>query len=158
MAMTTQSEIDITNPRPNATMLLGSQTHHHLRSGFAAEVQVQSLLLYFALIAEIEGHLEVAASLRGLADVHALHAHGHLDLLRRAAEPLTGLPMGLTAQNLICAAAAARQAAEETYPDMITTAESEGFFDIADWLRTVARANESHADRLCRVGAGYETP
>lgn len=129
-------------------ILLNSRTHDHLRAAFAAEGQAHQLLTYFALVAEIEGLADVAELLRGLAEAHAMHAHGHLDLLRRAAEPMTGLPMGLSARNLDCAAAAERLLADQTYPDMIKTAEAEGFLDVADWLRTVARANEEHAERL----------
>jgi len=133
-------------------VLLGSQTHDHLRTAFATEGQTAQLLLYFAQVAEIEGHAEVAEQLRHLAEAHALHAHGHLDLLRRAADPLSGLPMGLTAKNLACAVAAQRQAAHETYPAMIKTADAEGFLDIADWLKTVARVNDAHANRLSQGG------
>lgn len=136
---------DTTSAEP---VLFGSRTHDHLRAGFAAESQTHAILSAFALLAEIEGDAATAALLRDLAEAHALHAHGHLDLLRRAAEPLSGLPIGTTRQNLQCAATAARLAATELYPDMVKTAEAEGFLDIADWLRTVARAVESHADRL----------
>jgi rubrerythrin len=132
--------------------LLHSQTHDHLRAAFAVEAQVQQMLAYFAQVAEIEGQAGEAELLRALAEAHSLHAHGHLDLLRRAADPLTGLPMGLTARNLACAAALTRLAGAETYARMVKTAEAEGFLDVADWLKTVARANETAAARLTRRG------
>jgi hypothetical protein len=37
---------------------------------------------------------------------------------------------------------------------MVKTAEAEGFLDIADWLRTVARADAAHAERLRSRGTG----
>lgn len=139
-------------------VLLNSRTHDHLRAAFAAEGQAYQLLTSFAQIAEIEGFVDIAALLRQQAEAHALHAHGHLDLLRRAVEPLTGMPMGLSARNLPCATAVQRQLADQTYPDMIRTAVAEGFLDIADWLKTVARASEEHGDQLAQLAERPNQP
>lgn len=144
---------DRTTPKP-PPVLLRSRTHDHLRAAFAAEGQAHLLLGYFAQVAEVEGLGDLADLFRQLAEAHALHAHGHLDLLRRAADPVTGLPMGLSARNLACATALQRRLAGETYPDMIRTAEAEGFLDIADWLKTVARASEEQAERLALAEGG----
>jgi rubrerythrin len=56
--------------------------------------------------------------------------------------------MGLSSRNLPCAVAAERLLSDDTYRDMHRTAEAEGFLDIADWFKTVARANRAHAERM----------
>src|SRR5262245_32586860 len=108
--------------RASAPPLVGSRTHEHLRTAFAIEAQAQSLLTYFALIAEIEGRPDLAQLLQDLAEAHGLHAHGHLDLLTRAADPLASRPMGPTANNLDCVLAAEDHASRDLYSPMIKTA------------------------------------
>lgn len=153
-----ESPVFSNGQRGGGPILLTSRTHDHLRSAFASEGQSHQLLLYFAIVAEIEGHADVADLLRELAEAHALHAHGHLDLLRCSAEPLTGLPMGGTLRNLECALAAEQRAAREDYASMARTAAAEGFLDIADWLKTVALAGEAHAQRLSQAALRLSEP
>ncbi len=134
--------------RAPSTALRDTRTHENLRTAFATDAQAVRLWASFGRIAEIEGFPEVARTFRELADSQNLYADGHLDFLMRAGEPLTGLPVGETAQNLRAALAAQRQGAQDSLPDMARTARAEGFMDIASWFDTIGRSRVAHAARL----------
>ncbi len=127
--------------------LRDTRTHENLRSAFAVDTQAVEMWGYFARIAEIEGYPEVARTFREIAEAQQVVAAGHLDFLMRAAEPIAGMPLGDTAQN-VRAALAAQKADGEGIPDMARTARAEGFMDIASWFDTVARTRGHHAGRL----------
>jgi rubrerythrin len=128
--------------------LRDTRTHENLRAAFAVDAQAVRMWEYFGRIAEIEGFPEVARTFRELAESQGVYAHGHLDFLMRAGEPLTGLPLGETAQNLRAAIAAEHHDAKDALPDMARTARAEGFMDIASWFDTIGRSREAHATRL----------
>jgi len=126
----------------------GTQTHENLKRAFASESQTNRRYLYFAKIAEIEGHPEIAGVFRDLADSGTGHAHGHLDFLKFVGDPVTGMPMGETEDNLKAALTSERRDAEDIYPQMALTAREEGLPHIANWFETLAQAERAHASRL----------
>lgn len=126
----------------------GSRTHANLKEALAGESQANRRYLYFAKIADIEGYPEVASLFRDTAEGETGHAHGHLDYLRSVGDPITGLPMGDTIENLRCAVAGEVQEYTYMYPSMARTAREEGFPEIADWFETLAKAERSHAGRF----------
>lgn len=130
---------------PPPTDLRDTRTWENLRDAFARDAQASRLWGVFARIAEIEGLPEAAAALRHLAELQAVEADGHLDLLARAGEPLLGSPSGDTAANLRAAAAALR---DHSFGGMAATAHAEGFPDIASWFETLERSREVHAARV----------
>jgi rubrerythrin len=127
--------------------LRDTRTHENLRAAFAVDAQAVTMWDYFGRIAEIEGYPELARAFREVADAQAVIAGGHLDMLMRAGCPLSGFPIGDSAQNARAAAAAQRIDAEGM-PDKARTARAEGFMDIASWFDTVGRARAHHAARL----------
>lgn len=127
--------------------LRDTRTHENLRSAFAVDCQAVEMWAYFGRIAEIEGYPEVARTFREIADAQAVVAGGHLDFLMRAAEPIAGMPLGDTAQN-VRAAITAQRSDGDGVPEMARTARAEGFADIASWFDTVARTRGHHAARL----------
>ena len=54
----------------------GSQTHKNLLEAFARESQANRRYLWFAQVADIEGHPEAAALFRSIAEGETGHAHG----------------------------------------------------------------------------------
>ena len=128
--------------------LRNSRTAANLREAFAREAQTNRRLLYFAQKADVEGFPDVAALLRKVAEGETSHAFGHLSYLGEAGDPLTGKPMGCTADNLRSAIQSDRYEYEELYPRLAKEAREEGFEDIAEWLETLARAEASHTSRL----------
>lgn len=133
--------------------LEGSQTLENLKAAFAGESQANRRYLYFAQKADVEGHPEVAALFRSVADGETGHAFGVLDFLAEVGDPVTGDPIGATADNLRAAVASEAREADATYPEYAATARAEGFEDVAEWFETLARAERSHATRFA---AGLE--
>ena len=128
--------------------LKGSKTHDNLKAAFAGESQANRRYLYFAKVADVEGHPDVAGLFRDTAEGETGHAHGHLDFLKRVGDPATGQPIGATDANLKAAIAGETYEYTEMYPSMAKTARSEGFNEIAEWFETLAKAEKSHAGRF----------
>ena len=128
--------------------LNGTQTHENLKAAFAGESQANRRYLYFAKIADVEGEPDVAGLFRDTAEGETGHAHGHLDFLKKAGDPATGLPIGDTESNLKAAVAGETYEYTEMYPGMAKTARDEGFDEVADWFEILAKAEKSHAGRF----------
>jgi rubrerythrin len=128
--------------------LKGSKTHNNLKEAFAGESQANRRYLYFAKQADVEGYPDIAGLFRDTAEGETGHAHGHLDYLKPAGDPATGLPIGDSADNLKTAIAGETHEYTDMYPGMAKTAREEGFAEIADWFETLAKAEKSHAGRF----------
>ena len=128
--------------------LKGSKTEENLKAAFAGESQANRRYLYFAQKADIEGHNDVAAVFRSTAEGETGHAHGHLDYLAQVGDPVTGLPIGSSRDNLKSAIASETHEYTNMYSGMAKTARDEGFDEIADWFETLAKAERSHANRF----------
>ena len=131
--------------------LKGSKTEENLKGAFAGESQANRRYLYFAKVADVEGYPEVAANFRETAEGETGHAHGHLDYMKIAGDPATGLAIGDTATNLAAAIAGETHEYTDMYPGMAKTAREEGFAEVADWFETLAKAEKSHAGRFARM-------
>ena len=131
--------------------LKGSQTEANLKAAFISEAQANRRYLYFANRADLEGQSDLAALFRSTADGETGHAFGHLDYLSQTGDPVTGLPIGSSRDNLQAAIASETQEYTEMYAGMAKTARSEGFDEIADWFEVLARAERSHANRFLKV-------
>jgi rubrerythrin len=131
--------------------LKGTKTHQNLKDAFAGESQANRRYLYFAKIADVEGHPDVAGLFRDTAEGETGHAHGHLDYLRVVGDPATDKPIGDTLKNLQSAVAGETHEYTDMYPGMARTARSEGFNEIADWFETLAKAEKSHAGRFSKA-------
>ncbi len=126
----------------------GTKTHENLKAAFAGESQANRRYLYFAKVADVEGYPEVAMNFRETAEGETGHAHGHLDFLKDAGDPATGLPIGDTSTNLKAAIEGETHEYTDMYPGMARTARDEGFVEVADWFETLAKAEKSHAGRF----------
>ncbi len=134
-----------------AKSLQGTKTHQNLKDAFAGESQANRRYLYFAKVADVEGYPEVAANFRETAEGETGHAHGHLDFLKVAGDPATGLPLGDSVLNLKAAIAGETHEYTDMYPGMAKTAREEGFAEVADWFETLAKAEKSHAGRFQKM-------
>jgi rubrerythrin len=128
--------------------LKGSKTHENLKAAFAGESQANRRYLYFAKVADVEGHPDIASNFRETAEGETGHAHGHLDYLKKVGDPATDLPIGDSELNLKAAVAGETHEYTDMYPGMAKTARDEGFTEIADWFETLAKAEKSHAGRF----------
>ncbi len=131
--------------------LSGTKTHQNLKDAFAGESQANRRYMYFAKVADVEGLPEIAGNFKETADGETGHAHGHLDYLKSAGDPATGLPIGSTENNLKSAIAGETHEYETMYPSMAKAAREEGFDDIAEWFETLAKAEKSHAGRFTKM-------
>jgi rubrerythrin len=137
--------------------LQDTKTHHNLKEAFAGESQANRRYLYFAKVADVEGYPEVAGLFKDTADGETGHAHGHLDFLKQAGDPATGLPIGDTLKNLKSAVAGETYEYETMYPGMAKTARQEGFEEIAEWFETLAKAEKSHAGRFAKAATNLDS-
>ena len=80
--------------------LSGSKTHENLKEAFAGESQANRRYLYFAQKADVEGYPDVAALFRSVAEGETGHAFGHFDFLAEVGDPVTGVAVGATEDNL----------------------------------------------------------
>ena len=128
--------------------LKGTKTHQNLKDAFSGESQANRRYLYFAKVADIEGHPDVAGLFRDTAEGETGHAHGHLDYLKQVGDPATDKPIGDTKKNLASAVAGETHEYTDMYPGMAKAAREEGFGEIADWFETLAKAERSHANRF----------
>jgi rubrerythrin len=131
--------------------LKGTKTHENLKHAFAGESQANRRYLYFADKADIEGYPEIAGNFRDTAEGETGHAHGHMDYLKPAGDPATGLPFGSTTLNLKSAIEGETYEYTQMYPGFAKTAREEGFAEVADWFETLARAEKSHANRFTKL-------
>jgi rubrerythrin len=134
--------------------LKGTKTHDNLQHAFATESQASRRYLYFARAADFEGYPEIGGLFRETSEAETGHAFGHLDFLRQAADPATGVALGNTRQNLQSAVEGETYEYTQMYPGMAQTAREEGFPEIAEWFETLAKAERSHAGRFTK---GLET-
>ena len=130
--------------------LKDSQTEKNLKEAFAGESQANRRYLYFAQKADVEGYPDVAALFRSVAEGETGHAFGHFDFLKEVGDPVTGEPVGSTADNLRSAIAGETYEYTEMYPGFARTARDEGLDEVAEWLETLARAERSHAGRFAK--------
>jgi rubrerythrin len=128
--------------------LKGTKTHDNLKAAFAGESQANRRYLYFAKVADVEGHPDVAGLFRDTAEGETGHAHGHMDYLKPVGDPATDMPFGDSKKNLTSAVAGETHEYTDMYPGMAKTARTEGFAEIADWFETLAKAEKSHAGRF----------
>ncbi len=133
-----------------AKTLKGSKTHDNLKTAFAGESQANRRYLYFARRADIEGYPDVGGLFRDTSEAETGHAFGHLDFLKDAGDPVTGLAIGSTEQNLKSAIEGETYEFTEMYPGFARVARDEGFEEIAEWFETLAKAEKSHAGRFTK--------
>jgi rubrerythrin len=130
--------------------LKDSKTHANLKEAFAGESQANRRYLYFAKRADIEGFPDIGGLFRDVAEGETGHAHGHLEFLAEAGDPVTGVAIGPTDKNLESAVAGETYEYTQMYPGFAKTAREEGFDEIAEWFETLARAEKSHAGKFTK--------
>src|ERR1041384_3117879 len=112
--------------------LKGSKTHTNLKEAFAGESQANRRYLYFAKVADVERHPDLAGLCRYTAQGESGHARGPRDYLKRVGDPATGEPIGDSVKNLKAAIAGETYEYTQMYPGFAKTARDEGFEEIAE--------------------------
>lgn len=130
--------------------LSNTKTHGNLKEAFAGESQANRRYLYFAQKADIEGRPDVAGLFRDVAEGETGHAFGHFEFLEEVGDPVTGVPVGATEDNLKSAIEGETYEYTQMYPGFAKVAREEGLDDVAEWFETLARAEKSHAGRFTK--------
>jgi rubrerythrin len=86
--------------RSQESQLSNTKTLQNLKDAFAGESMANRRYQYFAQKADVEGLPDVAAVFRSTAEGETGHAFGHLEFLEEVGDPVTGEPIGTTAENL----------------------------------------------------------
>ncbi len=142
--------------------LKGTQTEKNLLLSFAGESQARMRYTYFASVAKKEGYEQISAIFTETADQEKEHAKRFFKFLEGGNVEITAsFPAGIigtTAQNLKAAAEGEHEEWSDMYPAFAETAAKEGFTEIANVFRNVARAEAEHEARyralLARVENG----
>ena len=130
--------------------LVGTKSLENLKNAFASESQANRRYLYFARVADIEGYPDIGGLFRDTSEAKTGHAFGHLDFLKEVGDPVTGVAIGNTEENLKSAIEGETYEYTEMYPGMAKTARQEGFAELAEWFETLAKAEKSHAGRFTK--------
>jgi len=131
--------------------LKGSKTEKNLLAAFAGESQARNRYTYFASQAKKEGYEQIAAIFQETADNEKEHAKREFKFLQGDEVEITGVfPAGVigdTAVNLKGAAEGEHYEWTEMYPEFAKEAEEEGFLEIAETFRGIAKAEKQHEKR-----------
>ena len=132
----------------------GTRTEHNLLASFAGESQARSRYTLFAAKAQEEGYEQIAAIFQETADNELHHGKvffkylegGDVDVDMKVCAGT----IGDTASNLAQAAQGERTEGVEQYKKSAEIAESEGFTEIAEHFRAIAKVELRHERRFAR--------
>jgi len=137
------------------------KTIKNLTKAFIGESQARNRYTMYAKIAKKEGYEEISANFLLTADQETEHAKWLMRMINQLKGDNTeydeiiveaGAPTILkdTKKNLKSAIAGENYEHTSMYPEFADVAEKEGFSDIANRLRSIARAEANHEDRYKR--------
>ncbi len=141
--------------------LKGTKTLENLMKAFAGESQARNRYTFYASVAKKEGYEQIAAIFTETADNEKEHAKvffNHI-LEGMASElPITvhvdaDYPVELrtTKENLKAAAAGENEEWTILYPEFADVAEKEGFKDVANSFRQIAKVENRHEARYLKL-------
>jgi len=131
--------------------LKGTQTEKNLLAAFAGESQARNRYSYFASAAKKAGYEQIAAIFLETAENEKEHAkvffkHLQGGMVEIIAEYPAGI-IGNIAENLKAAAEGEKAEWGKLYPTFASTAEKEGFPEIALSFKNIAKVEAAHEAR-----------
>ena len=134
----------------------GTQTEQNLLKAFAGESQARNRYTYFASTAKKEGYEQIAAVFLETADQELEHAKRFFKLLEGGSATIYEAcypagKIGTTTENLLAAAMGEKEEWDILYPTFAQTAEDEGFLEVAEAFRKVARVEIEHERRYLKL-------
>ena len=133
----------------------GSKTEHNLLASFAGESQARNRYTFFASAARKEGFEQIAAIFQETADNEKEHAELYFKHLKGGDAEITATypagVIGKTLDNLKAAAAGEHLETTVLYPQAGNVAEQEGFKDVANTFRQVAKVEAYHERRYNKL-------
>lgn len=139
----------------------GTKTEQNLLISFAGESQARTRYTFFASVAKKEGYEQIAGVFTETAEQEKEHAQRFFQYLEGGMTEITAsYPAGIigtTAQNLQAAAEGENEEWSAMYPKFAEIAQQEGFPQVANTFRQVAKVEAEHEQRyrtlLARVEA-----
>jgi len=138
-------------------------TIENLVKAFIGESQARNRYTFYAKIAKNEGYEQIAEILLITAENEKEHASNLFKLInelkKKSNEKLDEIKveaaaptvLGSTAENLKAAIAGENYENTKMYPEFAETAEKEGFPEIAERLRAIAKAEGHHEERYKKL-------
>ncbi len=133
-------------------------TIKNLVKAFIGESQARNRYTFYAKVAKQEGYEQIAEIFLITAENEKEHASSLFKLINElkktvgvsveAAAPTT---FGTTAENLKAAIAGENYEHTKMYPEFAEVAEKEGYSEIANRLRAIAKAEEHHEERFKKL-------
>ena len=136
----------------------GSETEKNLLKAFAGESQARNRYTYFASVAKKEGYEQISAIFLETADNEKEHAKVFFKHLSKS----EGMPVEITAsypagkigttkENLLAAANGEKEEWTTLYPNFGKIARKEGFNDIAESFKEIAKVEVQHEKRYRKL-------
>jgi len=126
----------------------GSKTEKNLWEAFAGESQARNKYTYFASVAKKAGFEQIAALFLKTADNEKEHAKLWFKALGE---------LGTTEENLKAAAEGENYEWTDMFDRMAKEADEEGFHELAEQFRGVAKVEKAHEDRYRALLNNVET-
>ena len=151
-----------------AKSIKGTKTEQNLLKAFAGESQARNRYTYFAGVAKKEGYEQVAAFFIETAENEKEHAKVFFKYLEGGDVEITAAypagKIGSTIENLDHAAAGEHLEWTAIYSDFEKIAANEGFTEIAESFKQIAKVERFHESRYrklsfnIRDGAVFKKP
>ena len=140
--------------------LKGTRTEKNLLAAFAGESQARTRYSFFASVAKKEGYEQISGIFQETSDNEREHAQLFFNHLKGGmAEITASYPAGITgttAVNLKAAAEGEKFEWGTLYPGFAQVAEKEGFPDVANTFRQIAKVEAYHERRFLKLLAAVE--
>ena len=138
----------------------GTRTEHNLLAAFAGESQARNRYTYFASVARKEGYRQIEALFIETAENEREHAKRYFKFLEGGALEITATyPAGIigtTVDHLKAAADGENEEWTKLYPEAADIADEEGFPEVAQAFRAIAKVEAKHEARYRKLLANIE--
>jgi rubrerythrin len=138
----------------------GSQTEKNLLKAFAGESQARNRYDFFAKVAAKEGYQQIAAFFSETAENERSHAKQFFRFLEGGPVEITAVyPGGVTGStydNLKSAAMGEHEEHTFLYPEFEWVAREEGFKEVANMFKLIARIEIEHENRFNKLMKNLE--
>jgi len=135
--------------------LKGTKTEQNLLKAFAGESQARNRYEFFASVAKKEGYEQISAIFMETSLQEKEHAKRFFKFLEGGmAEITASYPAGIigtTKENLKAAAEGENEEWSELYPSFAKIAEEEGFQEIANTFKMIAKVETEHERRYLKL-------
>ena len=133
----------------------GSNTEKNVLAAFSGESQARTRYSFFSSAARKEGYEQIAAIFEETSENEKEHAKLFFKLLQGGTAQIEAMypagVIGTTAQNLKASAEGEKHEWGTLYPNFADVAEEEGFKEVANTFRNIAKVEAYHERRYLKL-------